>query len=381
MANTLTYVIPQLLAQGLVALRQQSIMARIVNRGYEELAGDKGSTIDIPIPSAVAIGDVAPAATPPAVTSELSPTKVSIQLNLWKEASFYLTDKDMLEAMNGTIPMQASEAAKTLANQIDSDILALYKKVYGWAGTAGVTPMETDLKSYLAARKTLAQQLAPLEPRYCIIDPTAEANALGLRAFQDTSFRGDQGGIINGQIGMKLGALWAVDQNIPTHTLAAATGGTIALDFGGGYALGTKTVHMDGFTVKPAEGDVFTIAGDDQTYSVVSSTVLAGTDSDVTFEPGLKVAIPAVDGSEVVTWKDTHTVNLLFHRDAFALAMRPFMGADPMNIGNFSSMVDPISGIALRLEVTREHKRTRFAYDALYGVGCPRPELAVRFAG
>src|SRR4051794_18189673 len=124
MANDLSVVLPKLLAQGLKSLRQQAIMARVVNRGYEEQAGEKGSTVTIPVPSAIAAQDVTPANTPPS-TSDVAPTQVQIVMSKWKEAPFYLTDKDMIEAMNGTIPMQAGEAIKAIANQVDNDILAL----------------------------------------------------------------------------------------------------------------------------------------------------------------------------------------------------------------------------------------------------------------
>jgi len=378
MANTLTTVIPQLLAQGMIALRQQSIMARLVNRGFDAIAGEKGSTIDIPIPSAVAVNDVTAAATPPA-TADQTPTKASITMNKWKEAAFNLSDKDMQEAMDGFIPMQASEAVKALANQIDSDIMDLYIKVYGYAGTAAITPFGTDLSTYLLARKAMADQLAPMDPRYVVLDPTAEANALGLRAFQDASFRGEATGIINGQIGMKLGALWLMDQNVKTHTA-----GTVAASFivksATAHILGLKTLTTTtGGTAALVEGDVLSIAGHTQTYVVTAAASRSGGgDMPVYVEPGLKKALV---GDEVITIKDTHTVNMLFHRDAFALAMRPFQGADPMNIGTFQTIIDPVSGLVLRLEVSREYKRTRFAYDVLYGVACPRRELAARIAG
>ena len=44
-------------------------------------------------------------------------------------------------------------------------------------------------------------------------------------------------------------------------------------------------------------------------------------------------------------------------------------------------MTDPVSGISLRLEVTRENKRTRFSYDCLYGGRVVRPELGVAAIG
>jgi hypothetical protein len=376
MANTLTEVIPKLLAEGLLALRQQAVMPRLVNRAYDTMAGQKGSTIDVPIPSAIAIQSVSPAATPPS-TADVAPTSVSISLDNWYEAPFYLTDKDVQEAMDGVIPMQASEAVKAIANQIDGDILALYKSVYGWAGSEGTTPFGTDLATYLEARKVMADQLAPMDPRFVVLDPAAEANALGLRAFQDASFRGDAAGIINGQIGQKLGSLWVMDQNVPTHTAGTAAGATTDAT---GYAVGVKEITLaSAGTGTILAGDIITFAGDTQTYAVITGDADVSDGGTVTFEPGLKVQIAA--SATAITLKSTHTVNLLFHRDAFALAMRPFSGVDPMGLGHFQSAIDPVSGLVLRLEISREHKRTRFSYDVLYGVEPVRLALATRIVG
>ncbi len=43
--------------------------------------------------------------------------------------------------------------------------------------------------------------------------------------------------------------------------------------------------------------------------------------------------------------------------------------------------VDPVSGIALRLEVSRQYKQTTFSYDILGGAQLIRPELAAIVAG
>lgn len=378
MANTWTEVIPKLLAQGLMALRQQAVMPRLVNRAYDTIAGELGSTIDVPIPSAVTVGNVSAANVPPSDGGGDSiPTKVSISLDQWKEAAFFLTDKELLEVVRGAIPMQASEAIKALANTVDQAILDEYKKVYGYVGSAASAPFSSDPQDYLDARKALADQLAPMEPRTVVMDPAAEANALALRAFQDASFGGGSDTIINGQIGRKMGALWVMDQNVRTHTAGTASGATTD---SAGYALGIKTITLaSAGTGTILVGDVFTIAGDTQTYVVVTGDTDVSNGGTVVFEPGLKVVIAASPAA--ITLKATHVVNLLFHRDAFALAMRPFAGSDPLALGNFSSAIDPVSGLALRLEVSREYKRTRFAYDILYGIQTVRREFAVRIAG
>lgn len=83
--NDLEKVIPQLLAQGLLALRENCVMPRLVNSDYSTMGRNKGASIDIPIPSAIAAQDVAPGNVPPA-TGTMKPTEVSIQLDQWKEA-------------------------------------------------------------------------------------------------------------------------------------------------------------------------------------------------------------------------------------------------------------------------------------------------------
>lgn len=374
MSNTLTAVTPKLLAQGLLALREQSIMARLVNRSYDTLAAEKGSTVDVPIPSAIAVQNVSPAATPPA-TADVAPTSVPITLSSWKEAPFYLTDKDVMEAMNGTIPMQASEAIKALANQVDSDVLATYVGVYGYAGVAGTTPFGTDLSEYIAGRVVMANQAAPMDDRRVVLDPTAEGNALLLRAFQDASFGGGDGVIIRGQIGTKVGADWFMDQNVPTHTAGTGTG--ILVNNVAGYPVGTTSIAIDTGTGTLVVGDIVSFAGHSQTYTVTApvADVSSGT---MVISPGLQASVA---NNEAVTKRATHVVNLLFHRDAIALATRPLMDVGG-GLGNLiQSAVDPVSGLALRLEISREHKRTRFSYDILYGTSLIRPELASRIAG
>lgn len=377
MANTVTEVLPKLLAQGLLALRQQAIAPRLVNRGYDVLAGAQGSTITIPIPSAIVAQDVAPANTPP-TTADIAPTSKTITLDQWKEAAFYMTDKDYLEVMRGTIPMQASEAIKAIVNVVDSAILAKYKEFYSFVGTPGTTPFATDLSEFLAARKVLNNNLAPMDDRHMLVNPDAEANALAREAFQNASWRGDTNGIIKGQIGEKLGAMWHMSQNVPTHTSTPLTAGAATVN--GAHAAGVTSVSIAKATnASPlVAGDIITFAGSTQTYTVGAAVTLAVGNTAVAIQPPL---VTALAGSEAVALKASHAVNLLFHRDAIAFASRPLEQADPENLGTFRSAVDPVSGLALRLEVTREHKRTRWSFDILYGIAVVRPGFGVRVAG
>ena len=309
--NDLSKVVDKLLAQGLLALRGTCVMPRLVNSDYSNFAAQQGASIDVPIPSAIKAQAVTPGATSQD-TGDISPVSATIKLDRWMEAPFYLTDKDLMEANRGVIPMQASEAVKAIANDVNATLLGLGRKFYGIVGTPGTTPFSTVVDA-TNARKVLNRQLAPVNDRRIVLDPDAEAAALGLSGFADVSKSGDARPIIDGTIGRKYGFDWAMDQQVPSFEASVMTEGAL--------------------TVNGAN------------------------------EAGAQV------------------VSLAFHRDAIAFATRPLM--DSANgLGNLTqSAVDPVSGLSLRLEVSREHKRTRFSYDILYGADVVRRELGCRIAG
>ena len=309
--NDLSKVVDKLLAQGLLALRGTCVMPRLVNSDYSNLAAQQGASIDVPIPSAIKAQAVTPGATSQD-TGDISPVSATIKLDRWMEAPFYLTDKDLMEANRGVIPMQASEAVKAIANDVNATLLGLGRKFYGIVGTPGTTPFSTVVDA-TNARKVLNRQLAPVNDRRIVLDPDAEAAARGLSGFADVSKSGDARPIIDGTIGRKYGFDWAMDQQVPSFEASVMTEGAL--------------------TVNGAN------------------------------EAGAQV------------------VSLAFHRDAIAFATRPLM--DSANgLGNLTqSAVDPVSGLSLRLEVSREHKRTRFSYDILYGADVVRRELGCRIAG
>ncbi len=376
MPNTLSAVMPKLLAQGLLALRSSCVMPRLVNRALEPLAGAKGSTIDVPIPSAITAVAVTPNNTAPS-TADTAPTVVTVPMDQWYEAPFYMSDKDMLEVMAGTIPMQASEAIKALANNINAYILSSYREVYGYAGTAGTTPFASDLSALTAARKNLGNQLTPMGDRRCVLNMDAEANALGQRAIQDASWRGSNAGIVEGMIGRTLGFDIFSDQQMPTHVAGTASGATTNT---AGYAAGVSTVTLaSAGTGTILVGDVISFANHTQTYTVLTGDADVSGGGTVSFSPPLVTSLPT--SAQAITVRQTHAINLAFHRDWYSFASRPFADADASGLGRFIPAVDPVSGLAIRLEVTREHKRTRWSFDCLYGGKVTRKEFATRIAG
>lgn len=376
MANTLTSIIPKLLASGLLALREQAVMPRIVNGDYGREAAQKGSSIDVPLPSEVAASDVVPGNTPVS-PADSSPTVVTIPLSNWKKTNFFLTDKEMLEIDRNRhfMPLQASEAVRSLANEVNSSLHSEYSGIYGWVGTAGTTPFASDASAAVDARKVLHQQRAPRFARRGVLDYDAEANALSLSTFADAEKVMSARVKVEGEIGRKYGLDWFADDGVGSHTKGSEDGAYLVNQTD--QALGDKTIAVDTGTGNIEIGDVFTFAGHSQTYVATAQLTAPGT---LSFEPGL-VAVPADDAA--ITLKATHVVNLAFQRDAFAFANRPLLdSARGLAMGNdILSITDPQTGISLRLEVTRQNKQTVWEYDILWGVKLVRAALACRIAG
>jgi len=375
MANTLTSLLVTIMSRGLPSLRKACVMSRLVRTDFQMELSKQGKTIDLPVPQSLTVSDVTSSSTPLSPTG-LTPTTVQISLNKWKRVHFALDDQELtqIESDMNFVPMQMGEAFKALGEQVNSDLMALYADVYGYVGTAATTPFATTVAGATDARKALANQLAPLDPRYGVLNPDAMANALALAAFSSFQQSSDPNVVIEGSLGRKYGMNWVEDQQIPTHT--AGTGSGYLINNGGGYAAGIKTVAVDTGSGTIIAGDVVTFAGVTGTY-VVTSALSGGSFS---FYPGLA---GAVADNAAVTLKATHVANLAFHRDAFALVVRPLDDVAQKLIPSLQivTMQDPLSKIPVRLEISRQNKQTLFDMDILYGVKTLRPEYACRIAG
>jgi len=88
--------------------------------------------------------------------------------------------------------------------------------------------------------------------------------------------------------------------------------------------------------------------------------------------------------NSAVTAKATHVMNLAFNRNAVAYVTRPLqaaVGGDVLGGSIVRSLTDNMTGLVLRLEVSRQHKQTAWEFDVLYGTKTLRPEFGVRIAG
>lgn len=380
MANTLTSILPKVLARALPVLRRNAVMPQLVTTGYSLTASQKGKTVDIEVPKALTAAAITNSNTPPSNT-DVSTSTVQITMDQWQGTDFHLSDQELtqIDIDSQFVPAQLGEAIKAVANAVDLSLLNLYKDIYNASGTAGTTPFASNANVWTTgARKFLNQNSAPMSDRYVVLDSDAEANAVALSEFQNLYATGQDDTILNGEIGQKLGARWFLNQGVPSFTRGTLTGSPLVND--ASYTVGETTVDIDAgsLTGTVVIGDIFTVAGDTQQYTVTANaTASSNAITGMAFTPASAVAWA---DNAAVTFVASHAPNLAFHRGAFALATAPFAPIDP-SLGMATSIQDPVTGLILRLEVRRDYKQTTWEVDALWGVKTVRPELAARIMG
>lgn len=386
MTNILDQIAPKIVARGMMSFREQAIMPRLVNADFSAEAARKGDRIEVMIPEEVEVEDVVPGVTNPSVPDK-DPKTATIELNQWKKVSFYLSDKDMMQidADQSFVPFQMQQAVNALAQEVNK---SFYKEIMraryfiGYPGKKLFTQSSSEAsKDYaginpvLEGRKLLNNAKAPKSGRYGILGFEEEANALELPQFADVEKSGDTSVRLEGEIGRKYGIQWFATDQIHTHT-----SDTLSKEFQLSYSVktGDALTTVRNISPHPAFGDlalnasgsiVATFEDWKETKTVSSYTHSLSVPFTNNFSNTYRFRV----GPE-------HNNNMIFQRDAFAFAIRPLSSAtESLGLGNrIMSVTDPETGLSIRLEISREYKRTVWEFDVLWGVKLVRPEFAVR---
>lgn len=383
MANILDNLMLKIIARSFMNLRKRLNFVSRVNQSYSNEAKKKGSTVDIPKSSVVVLEDVVPGPNNP-TTPDTEVEMVQITLNNWKKGSFYLTDDDMgkIDAQANFLPMQTNEAIAAMANGMNLTVHQTYKGIYGFVGTPGVHPF-ASVDTATDAGLVLSTQDCPAEGRSAVIDFVAQSKAQALPAFSDAEKIGDSSVKLTGEIGQKFGINWVADSQVQNHIAGTFTGITVNGANAAGVTEMVMAAQATTGSLAAVVGDIFTIAGQTQTYVVTAAaTAAAGATATVSFAPAL---VEATLGGEVVTVKGDHKVNLAFHRDAFGFANRNLL--EVTRLQNLPSaqmkmtVTDPDTQLTMELRVREEYHRWVWEFSALWGARLVEPKLACRIAG
>lgn len=382
-ANVFTRMVGKVAA----AARENCVGPRSINMDYAAELAEAGQTINVPISAKIPARTVTPGAVPPG-SAQPDARFAPIDLNFHREAPFTFTELQLsgLDDPNSWISRQLEESGRTIANEVDVSIFNLYRFVPHSVGTPGTTPFATNTQALQDAEQVLLTNVAPVGNRKLLINPFAQANAMGLNVFQNNQAWGDET-IREGKVQRALGYDWGVSQNAPRHT-RGTLGGTPLTN--GAQAIGTTLLVTDGWTANAAilnQGDIITIAGDANKYVVTANVVASGTGTaNIPISNGFSQAVPgllvaAVDNAAIATVA-SHQVNLALHPDFGAFACRKLASVKFPGQTTFkTTWSDPTSGLILDIRIVEQHFQTEFSVSCLWGTGIVKAEYAARVMG
>lgn len=381
MANALGNYNPIFYAnEALIHLRKALGMAARVHRGFESerRSVNKGETISIRTPSTFAAED------PITNTQDVATSVVNITLDKNPGVRFALTDVELAYTGEQVISEHIEPAAYAIADKIDQYLIALYKDV-PWLYDYGSA---TDHTIITGAKKEMFDRAVPVSDEgrmHLMVDGTTQMYFENSTTFHSASVTGPGNNqtLMRGGLGTRFGIECFANQNITaagTHTVGTVISGS---DQAGALtadvAKGATSIAVGslGATETLKAGDTFSIAGNTQRYCVTADSTNVGGAATLSITPP---AAQAYSSGAVVTFyvQTSGVQQLMFHRNAFALAMAPL--PDRLPGIEVAVATDPVSGLSLRARrwSVGLTATSYVAIDALCGVRTLNGNLANR---
>ncbi len=379
MANSI--LTPDIIAkEALMILDNNLVAAKLVHRGYEDEFSNSvngynvGDTISIRRPTDFTVRDGATASNQDVVEGS-----VSLTIDKQKGVDFGFTSKQLTLDIGELSERVIKPAMVQLANQIDADVFGLYKYVPNWVGTAGqVVNAFTDFAKAPERLDTLA---VPQEGRAAVLSPTDHWGMLGSQTalyIQDAA----KGAYRSGSLGMIGGVDTYMAQNVPAHTVGSDMSGTV------NSSVVTTTIDYatdDVYEVNPVTKAITGVLKQFTCISYSSNSLVfypaiiwTGAFQNAAITAGVTdLNTKAITG--IGTAGTAYRQNLVFHKNAFALAMVPMVKPP----GAVDVARESYKGTSVRLIPTYDgtNDRSNFRLDVLYGVKAIDPRLATRLSG
>ena len=345
-------------AEAISILDNNCVMGNLVHRGYEEEFSKKvngytvGESISIRRPTDFTVRDGATAS-----GQDVTEGKFTLSVDKQKGVDFAFTSQDLTLQIDKLSERIIKPAMVQLANQIDRDLLDLYKDVWNWVGTPGQTV--NSYADFAKAPERLDLGAVFQDDRAAVLSPTDQWGMLGSQTalyMQDVAKDAYRRG--------KLGMIGNVDtyssQNVQTftdgtrdNTTPVVKGASQTTTWAATKDTGTMTLLTDGWdaaaTIK--QGAVFTIDG---VYAVnpvtkatlphlqqfvvrsnVTAHVTTTSSTTLTISPPIitsgafqTVSAAAANDATITimgTASTGYSQNMVFHKNAFSLVMVPMV--------------------------------------------------------
>lgn len=406
-------ITPSIIAnEMMLQLQNNLVWANLVNRDYEDEFAKVGDTISIRRPVKFTTRSGATMQ-----VQDVQEASLTLQLGQPQGVDFGFSSRDLTLTIEDFSERYITPAAISLANLVDSSVAALALRAPNATGTAG--NRITTFPGYTTGLQRLDELGVPQSDRRYVMTPS---DYWGMVGALPPLFVADKAktAIEKAKLNMLGNVDTYMSQNMPTWT-SGARGGTpltngtaLQTTYAASASTWTQTLATDGWTASVTgvlrAGDVFTIgtlaAGLVDVSPVARAnlgrlkqfTVVADANSDgggastltisppiITSGPQQTCALTAAntDNLAITVLGSANTAyqpSLAFHKNAFALAVRPLdipMGAHPdarrvTKDGLSIRMIPVYDGVS-------DVANVRF--DIMFGVRAVYPELACRVFG
>lgn len=414
MSNT-TLTADIIAKEALMILDNELVMAKQVHRGHEKEFGNSvngyepGATVTIRRPTDFTVRDGATASNQDVVEGS-----TSITVDKQKGVDFSFTSQELTLNIRELSERVIKPAMVQLANQVDRDLMDLYKYVPNWVGTPGQTI--NSYTDFAAAPQRLDEYAVPQDQRSAALSPSDHWGLLGNQTglyIQNAA----QGAYREGSLGKIGGIDTYMSQNVPTHTVGDVAGTVVVsanitaatISYADVKSTMTQAVTIAGLTTTNGTvkaGDTLTFADVYavnpvtkarlpflKQFTVMADATAAAGIAALTIYPamiwsGAQQNIDVAAGTtnllnKGVTFSGTSATgyrqNLVFHKNAFSLAMVPLIV--PQGAVNVSRQ--SYKGLSVRLIPYYDGANdiSKWRLDILYGVKAQDPRLATRASG
>lgn len=369
--NTLTGLINFVYDSVDVVSREQVgfLPAVYKNPTAEMAAKNQEITYDI-VPKAQSY-DITPAMDAPALDDSEVPTG-SMAISKVKGVKFHWTGDDEV-AIGRNVKLAVhnnkfSQAFRTLANEMEGDLAALYKYASRGYGTAGTTPFGTagDFTDASEVVKILKDNGAPTGDMQLVINTSAGAKIIGKQSQVQMAGSADplRHGVLLNTAGMSIRESAAVQAHVKGTGAAYITNGAVAK--------GIASVAVDGGTGTVLTGDVVSFADDGSLSKYLVNTGIAASGAITLAAPG---AMANLADGKAMTLAGNYAANMAFSRDAIHLLTRlPKMPEGGDKAEDEMIVQDPISGIFFRVALYKGYHAVLIEVSVAWGVKAAKPE-------
>ena len=381
MANTLTNLIPDLYAAMDVVSRELTGFIPAVTMDAQVDRAAVGQAVYVPVTPAAAATDITPAVTPPN-DGDQTIGNTPITITKARRVPFRWNGEEQRGINTGPGYLsirqnQIAQAIRTLVNEMESDLGALYVRSSRAYGTAGTTPFGTStyvIDDLAQVLKILKDNGAPNADLQCILDTSAGARMRSIPGLNKVNEAGNDTLLRQGVLGDVLSFAVRESAGVAYHTASTSVSSSpdYNIDNVGGYDIGDTTLHLEAGTGTHVAGDVLTINGDSNKYIIGAGATGSG-DKDITLNaPGLRLA---VDNDTAVETGASYRANMAFHRSAMVLAARaPALPEEGDMAVDRMLVTDPRTGLTFEVSMYAQYRQIQYEVAMAWGAANIKPE-------